>query len=153
LKARPRSPDYYLVRKECPFSEARIVATSKALVAGLWTKANALERQGDPGKAALLYNDLMARADGVDPHVKAVAEEKVYQLFTTALAGSPKGGAALLTVDPDQGKAVLNAKGKAKVSEFQEAKGLKRNGKIDYPTLAVAAGADIGGYLAKGPPS
>ena len=142
VRVKPVGSLYYTREIRCPIREALIKIQSVTIVTGLKNDARDAEKKGEVGKAALLYNEVAARASYAEDQTGNKAERKVYELIGRAL----NVGKAT-QYDPSQKRHVASTELIEAVKEFQSKEGVGVSGKIDYATLKAAAGFDIGDLI------
>ena len=143
---KPSDVNYYIDdQTECPIKDdVTIKVTRKNILMNLRSAASKAEREGDHGKASLLYQEIAARARGFDKDLALNAEKKVYETLGKELrVASPvvsvSGGADV----------VMSSDLRFAVKQFQKHNGIKPTGELNYTTLEKVSGKQIGVYLKK----
>jgi len=143
IKVRPIDENYAIPKEiNCPAVNNYIVKVTKIkALESLKVYANLMEKNGEYSKAALLYNEIYARA----PEYLPKAEEKVY-----VLSGKYLNNKKPVKYDMKQGKEVISVGFVKDIKKFQKANGIRETGILDYKTLRKVSGTDIGNYLGEG---
>jgi len=142
------------VSKQTYFEDAR---TSKWLAGakefkitsdGVWSKlqqsAEASKSRGQNGEAALIYQEMAARAKGFNRTQAYQYESKCYEMLGRHF--QIKGSAA--SRGPG-GKPRMSVELQKKVVTYQKARGLRATGVLDYKTMEKIAGVSIGKHINK----
>ena len=143
--AKPCNPFYHEGKQICGATNMKISirVTKKAFLANLEWNAEQFEESGKTAKAALIYSELGSRK--VDRKDANAATEKTIKLFAQHVQFDPSKSATVF--DPAQQKKVISKDLANAIRLFQVERGLKPTGQLNYKTLSVAAGVDVGTYI------
>ena len=144
VKIDPISSIYYPSYIKCPvkITSTTIRLTKVYRMTNLEANAVFLESAGRYGDAALVFNEICARAIKFDEKKATKAATKTFELTGKIFNVEPA-----IKWDTLQKKEVLTNIFVDAIKDFQRSKTLNDTGKLDYGTLRAVSNSDIGVFI------
>ena len=145
IRAKPESELFYEGKRYCdPQQEViEVLVTSIGFYENLRSNGEQLETNEEWSKAALVYNEMSVRARAWDREEAESWRQKAYELFAKHI----ELPSDVEIVVPYKGRKVVSPGYQDAIRRYQAQEGIPETGRIDYGTLASAAGQDVGVYL------
>jgi len=123
---------YYQESINCPLGTEHIALRSATYTFNLVANAELSIRKGDLGTAVLAYNEAAWRAAKFEPKTQ---EAKTLELKTYETVGSFLSVSESTVFDVKQNKVVMTPKLIGALQKFQNTRGLKVDGKLNFKTV------------------
>jgi hypothetical protein len=143
IEADPINALYYKGISDCQTTNGNILVkvTSKAFANNLWENATKLEQTGRYGTAALGFTEFAARVARINPEEAGKARVKAYFAFAKSINVTDED--KVVQFDQHQQAYVLTGDFVEVLKAFQEEKGLKQTGHLDFSTVSSQAAKTI----------
>lgn len=147
IKACPVNPLYYEGLADCSPNQKPliVIVTKKAFAINLEWNAKEYETNERFGDAAIVYSEIAARYQKIEPEKANIAKKKVYEMFAEAI--ETPNDIKVLNYDKKQGMKVLTPEFVDYLKEYQKQKSIPVTGAIDFNTLSTQSDVSIGAVL------